>query len=127
MEFINVKFDYVEAKREKDGPSQGLAVKINTDDVRIEGDGVEFHFTYRVEYSPNVGSLILKGRATAKISEEEKERINERWEKEKKLPEEIAQNLINLLNYAAGTNGVLVAKAINLAPPMVPPRIKLKA
>ncbi len=36
-----------------------------------------------------------------------------------------AELVLNAINYACGTNGTLVVRAINLSPPIVPPRIQL--
>ena len=48
-----------------------------------------------------------------------------RWEKEKKLPDAFAEVILNAINYACGTNGVFVARPVNLSPPIVPPKIQL--
>lgn len=126
MEFTGVKFDYVEAKKEKDGPVSGLNININVDEVKAAGDVLLLEFTYTVNYSQDMGYIKIRGSAYFRDATEKVSEIEENWKETKKLPNEIIQPLLNVVNYSASVNGIFVARVLNLAPPIVPPKIELK-
>jgi hypothetical protein len=113
----------VEAKRNSDEPIVGLSINIGIDDVTSEGSELNIKYTYTADYSKNVGFLKITGVITA--SEEHAREIMLSWKKDKKLPEDFAELILNTINFTCGTNGTLVVRPINLSPPMVPPRIEI--
>ncbi|MEM0438062.1 MAG: hypothetical protein QXU54_02060 [Candidatus Micrarchaeia archaeon] len=125
VEFRGIKLNYVEAKREKDTAVSGLNININIDDIKAINDDFAVDFTYTVNYAENVGYLKMGGTVYAKDTVAGAKKIEESWRMEKKIDPAIAQPLLNLINFSSGVNGVFVARAINLAPPLVPPRIEV--
>ncbi len=113
----------VEAKRNSEDPIIGLSINIGIDDVVNEGNDLEIKYTYTADYAKNVGMLKIIGSITA--SEEHAREIMLSWKKDKKLPEDFAEVVLNTINFTCGTNGTLVVRPINLSPPMVPPRIEI--
>lgn len=125
VEFRGIKLNYVEAKREKDTAVSGLNININIDDIKALNDDFAVDFTYTVNYMENVGYLKMGGTVYAKDTVAGAKKIEESWRMEKKIDPAIAQPLLNLINFSSGVNGVFVARAINLAPPLVPPMIEV--
>jgi len=123
------KITYVEAKRDKENPINGLSINVGLDDLIIEEGVVEIKYTYTVDYADDVGKLIVKGSVFAEEEPKKIEEIRKTWKEAKnndrKLPEDFAEMVLNSINYACGTNGTLVVRPLNLPAPMVPPRIKL--
>ncbi len=113
----------VEAKRNSEDPIIGLAINISIDDVVAEGNDLDIKYTYTADYAKNVGVLKIIGSINA--NEEHAREIMLSWKKDKKLPEDFAEIILNTINFTCGTNGTLVVRPINLSPPMVPPRIEL--
>lgn len=113
----------VEAKRNSEEPITGLAINIGIDDVTSEGNDLTIKYTYTADYAKNVGLLKIIGEITA--TEEHAREIMLSWKKDKRLPEDFAELILNTINFTCGTNGTLVVRPINLSPPMVPPRIEL--
>ncbi len=113
----------VEAKRNSEEPITGLSINIGIDDVTSEGKNIEVSYTYTADYAKNVGTLVIKGAIMAQ--EEHAREIMVSWKKDKKLPEDFAELILNTINFTCGTNGTLVVRPINLSPPMVPPRIEV--
>jgi hypothetical protein len=113
----------VEAKRNTEDPIVGLSINIAIDDVTSEGNELDIKYTYTADYAKNVGILKITGSISA--SEEHAREIMTSWKKDKKLPEDFAEVILNTINFTCGTNGTLVVRPINLSPPMVPPRIEL--
>jgi len=124
VNFVGVRLDSVDAKREKDAPVKGVGININIEDMRSVGAELMIDFIYTVTYE-GVGYLKMTGIVFANGTDKEVKEMEAKWKKEKKISEEIAQPLLNLINYSSGINGVLVTRAINLAPPLIPPRIEV--
>jgi hypothetical protein len=124
INFLGVRLDSVDAKREKDAPVKGVGININVEDVRGTGKELMISFVYSVTYE-DVGYLKMSGMVFANGTEEEVKEMEDKWKNDKKIAEDVAQPLLNLINYSSGINGVLVTRAINLAPPLIPPRIEV--
>ncbi len=120
-----IKLSNVSARRDKDDEVAGLNINIGVDTVTAKGSEVTIVFSYTASYLEGVGELKIGGSITAKEDARLVKEITERWEKEKRLPDAFAELALNAINYACGTNGTLVVRAINLSPPIVPPRIQL--
>ncbi|MGB9635425.1 MAG: hypothetical protein ACP5H8_03865 [Candidatus Micrarchaeia archaeon] len=125
MEFAGVRLNYVEAKRDKDSLISGINININIEDVKSAKENLMIDFTYSVSYAEDVGHLKVSGTVYAKDTITNVKKVEDGWRMEKRLPNEIAQPLLNLINFSAGVNGVFVARAVNLAPPLIPPRIEI--
>jgi len=121
----NMRISAVEAKRMKDGEISGLGINIALDEVSVSGGEVLIKYTYTADYQHGVGSLTVKGELAAKEDAKVCREIEERWKKEKKLPDAFAEAVLNNVNYACAANGTLVVRAVNLSPPMIPPRIEV--
>ena len=120
-----IKIVKVEARRDKDEDMTGLNVNIGLDTVTVANGEVAIAFNYSVIYTEGVGEINMKGTITSKEDARLTKEIMSRWEKEKKLPDAFAEIILNAINYACGTNGVFVARPVNLSPPIVPPKIQL--
>ncbi len=120
-----IKISKVEAHRDKDDEVAGLNINISVDSVSAKGGDLTIGFSYSATYAEGVGELKVGGAITAKEDAKLTREITEKWEKEKKLPDAFAEVVLNAINYACGTNGTLVVRAVNLSPPIVPPRIQL--
>lgn len=120
-----IKITKVEANRISDNEVAGLNINIGVDRVTVKGGDVTIEFNYAATYMEGVGDLKMAGVLTSKEDPKLAKEINDRWTKEKKLPDAYAELVLNAVNYACGTNGTLVVRAVNLSPPIVPPRIQI--
>ena len=120
-----IKIIKVEARRDKDEDMTGLNVNIGLDAVAVVNGEVAISFNYAVVYTEGVGEINMKGTITSREDAKLTKEITAKWEKEKKLPDAFAEIILNAINYACGTNGVFVARPVNLSPPIVPPKIQL--
>ncbi len=120
-----IKISKVEAERKKDDEISGLNVNISVDAVAVKGADVNIKFNYAVTYAEDVGELKMQGEVTSREDARMSKEIAERWANEKRLPDAFAELVLNAINYACGTNGVLVVRSVNLSPPIMPPRIQV--
>ena len=119
------RIDAVEGKKLMDGPLKGLNINIAISDIKIDGQKMEIVYSYSAVYADNLGDLKIKG---ALFTEEDKKLVKDvetEWKKSKKLPVAYAEIILNAINYSGSANGTLLARVLNLSPPLVPPRIAL--
>ena len=126
MEINGVMLTGTEAKRTREGLIAGVDLNINIENVDIKSNGeVTLNFTYTANYRPDMGYLKMTGNVVGKSDKEEGKKLAEEYKKTKRLPADIGEPILNMINATAGINGIFVARAINLAPPIIPARISL--
>lgn len=121
----SIRITGVEAKRTSDAEIRGLDINIGIDNVKVSSDMVSVEFNYVATYKEDVGTLKMSGTLESREDPKMAKDIEKMWEKEKKLPDMYSELVLNAVNFTCGTNGVLVVRPVNLAPPMVPPRIEI--
>ena len=72
-----------------------------------------------------VGVLRMSGALLSHEDAKTAKDISAGWTADRRLPDAFSELVLNAINFTCGTNGVLVVRPVNLAPPMVPPRISL--
>lgn len=124
-----------EAKKNREENATGLNISVSIDSLSVVGGDLEVKYTYIATYDKDVGTLKISGVITEKVDNPSK--IVSDWNKAKdeakkkgkaeepKLPNELAEELLNAINYTCSVNGALVMRALNLAPPMIFPRIQI--
>ncbi len=120
-----IRINSVEAHRTSDEEIKGLDINIGIDAVKVTGPEVEVTFTYTATYQQNVGVLKMGGSILSHEDLKLAADIAANWAKDKHLPDAYSELVLNAVNFTCGTNGTLVVRPVNLAPPMVPPRIEL--
>ncbi|MCX8197498.1 MAG: hypothetical protein N3G80_04255 [Candidatus Micrarchaeota archaeon] len=120
-----IKINRVEARRNKEEEVVGLNINIGIESLSVKNNMVEIGFTYAASYMDGVGELKMDGVVYASEDAKLAKEINDRWVKERRLPDSYAELILNAINYACGTNGTLVVRAVNLSPPIMPPKIQL--
>ncbi|MEM4366858.1 MAG: hypothetical protein QW035_01870 [Candidatus Anstonellales archaeon] len=121
---VGGKITKVEAEKYKEEIHKGLNVNIGIEGVE-DKEYVEISYYYTVEYKDNVGKIMIKGVLFLQEDKKTREKIVDKWKKEKKLPEDMVESVLNALNYSGSYNATMVAKVLNLGAPFVPPRISL--
>ncbi|MFA5105632.1 MAG: hypothetical protein WC506_01605 [Candidatus Micrarchaeia archaeon] len=117
--------DYVEAKREKEGDPKGIGIDIQVSSVKVEGRKITLKYEYKVVYNEGIGNLKMMGTLFADEEPKKAKEIEESYKKDKRLPDDFAEVVLNTVSFTCGTNGIFVIRPVNLAPPLVPPKIEL--
>lgn len=126
---VGGKIEHVEAEKTKEGNIEGLGINITLDDIKVKGENVEIRYTYAASYAKDVGVIKLKGVLFTKEDKKLAKEIAEIWKKDKEkrnLPTEFASMLLSAINYTGSANGTLIARVLNLSPPLVPPRLQVE-
>ncbi|MEM4335929.1 MAG: hypothetical protein QXL47_02940 [Candidatus Anstonellales archaeon] len=117
----------IEAKRgEKE--IKGLDIRIGFKDVRESKneDMIEIDYEYIAAYREDAGEIKIGGTIFAKENEKTKKAILDAWKKDKKLPDEYMEVALNNINFMGAANGTIIAKVLNTAPPLIPPRLRMQ-
>lgn len=126
MDWKGIRFYRVEAESMRDENFTKLAVNLDIGDMKANGGGLRVDFSYSVDYQPGVAKLRFDGYALLSGSKADLEKLQAGWKKDRTLPKALADPLVNIITFSAETNGVLVAKALNMVPPLLAPKIDMK-
>ncbi len=101
-------------------------LNINLDSVSQEGTRIKVNYSFVADYldgegkdAKSVGKLKLGGVVELSDTKDGVQAIMKRWNEKKTLPIEIAEEIINGLNFRCSATGTLVAYALGLIPPLV--------
>lgn len=101
-------------------------LNINLDNVLDQADKLKVEYTFAADYldgdkedSKSVGYLKISGFIEILEPKEKKSEILKRWEEKHSLPVELAEEIINGLNFRCSSAGTLIAYSLGLIPPLV--------
>lgn len=120
---IEGKVESVEAL----GKQRFPRLNINLDSVTQEGQGkIKVKYTFAADYydsdakdAANIGHMKLGGLVELNEGKDGAASVMKRWNEKKQLPVDIAEEIINGLNFRCSATGTLVAYALGLIPPLV--------
>ncbi|MDH7563308.1 MAG: hypothetical protein QHH24_00280 [Candidatus Bathyarchaeota archaeon] len=121
---VNVSITNVSAKRFLDmrKPIPPIQINTNLNLVGVEkpsDDSLEVPFVLTISYNPSIAQISLEGRAFVSGDKNELERILKDYEEKKPPPPVIIQSISNVVF----VESVLVARTINIPPPIPLPQI----
>jgi hypothetical protein len=125
MEWKGIRFYKVEAESTRDENFSSVSVNLDIREMKISGSELRIDFSYGVDYRPGVARVKFEGYTTIGGIPSELQKIEKDWRKDRTLPKALAEPLINVITFNAETNGVLIAKAINIVPPLLAPKIEV--
>lgn len=125
MAIVGERIREISGRKQKAEQIKGLSMNISVDDVRVNDKNVEVDYSYAANYEEGVGNITIKGTILAIEDGMLSKKIADEWKKNKKLPEEYTTVILSAINYSGSANGTLLARVLNLAAPLIPPRIEL--
>ncbi len=119
---VEGKIESVEALNKQRFPK----LNINIDNVTSDGAKLKVTYSFVADYfdsdakdAKSVGQLKLGGSVEVSESKDTVSSIMKKWNEKKTLPVDIAEEIINGLNFRCSATGTLVAYALGLIPPLV--------
>ncbi len=94
---------------------------IGTDKTR---KAMTLSFLYTSDYSPNIGSIELKGDVLIIEEAKQAEKILEGWKKNKKIEPETAAGILNNIMNKCSFEALFLSRELGLPAPIQLPRIK---
>lgn len=126
MEWRGIRFYKVDAECKSDNRFTNVSVSMNITGIdKTKDDEMRITFEHTTEYKPDIARLRFEGLVLVGGKKNDLDGIISRWEKEKMLPKDMFEMLMNVIKYNAEANGVLVAKALNMAPPLLEPKVQV--
>jgi hypothetical protein len=125
MDWKGIRFYKVEAESSRDENFTSVAVNLDVTGMKMSGADLRIDFSYSVNYQPGVARLRFDGYTIVGGNRAELDKIEKDWKKEKTIPKSLAEPLINVISFSAEANGVLIAKALNIVPPLLAPKIEI--
>ena len=108
-------------------------INVNIEDVKSEHEKVTVSYSFIAEYydsdtknQKSVGQMKLAGIVEIKDTKEKISNIMKVWEEKKILPTDIAEEVMNGLNFRCSATGTLVAYSLGLIPPLGISQIKIQ-
>ena len=104
---------------------KGMNIGISIKDVKENNKRLEFEYECRMDY-PDSAIMTINGVIVAEEDSKKKKKIWESWKKDKTIPKEYLENLLNAINFLASAHGTVIARVVNIRPPIRAPRLTLK-
>ncbi|MDH5806921.1 MAG: hypothetical protein QXW62_03595 [Candidatus Methanomethylicaceae archaeon] len=119
---INILINYILGEKIMD-ISEPMNIQITTNISVIKiistNESLECNFVFTANYNPAIANIIIKGIVRITGNKEELEEIKKNYEKKKTIPTQIIQSIAN----ASFIEGVILAKSLNIPPPLPLPII----
>ncbi|MDO8339161.1 MAG: hypothetical protein Q7T16_00730 [Candidatus Burarchaeum sp.] len=126
MAITGMRIVKAEITRDKNEMPSGIGINMAITELKEEAGLIEIHFTYRADYAEKVGMLLITGILFVEDEKKARDEIIRGWKTKKKLEDAFAEEVLNNINFACGAHGTLMARVVNLQPPLIPPRIRLE-
>ncbi len=105
---------------------EGLKINIKIEDVKETKDGkLEFYYTTAYDYGP-MGYMKISGTILAEEEKKERKRLLDSWKKNKSLPKDYLEKLLNVINFVDSAHGTIIARVVNIRPPIRAMRLTIK-
>ncbi len=105
----------------------------NIDSLSVDGTkikvGYEFAATYYdsdAKTAKSIGDLKLVGYVEIEDTKDVAASVQKKWNESHMLPPDMAEEILNNLNFRCGATGTLVAYSLGLIPPLVITRTKVE-
>ncbi len=132
MTIVKISLHKVVAERELD--AKGGQIKINNNvalknveemDFAVEGKkGLRFTFTFNCRYEPNLGKIDVEGQVLFVDDEAKVKEIKEGWDKEKKVPVAIMEQIVNAALHKGNIQAIKISEEVSLPSPLPLPKVK---
>jgi len=133
MAIVGVKITKIDAEKKE---SKGGKININNN-VSITGidikdlalgtskqKGLKFNFSFKCNYEPGVGNINFEGHIIYLTDADKVKSIKEGWDKDKKMPPEIMEPLLNSALNKCNIEAIKISQDLNLPVPVPMPRLQ---
>ncbi len=126
MKIEGMRFSKVVAENTKTAPFTAVDINLNINAMKKPtkaNSPLLLEFSHTIAYKPGIGTLTFEGTVLVGGTKKEMDDAVSTWKKKKVIPELLSKIVANTISYACQVNGVLVAKAIGIPAPVMPPKI----
>ena len=108
-------------------------LNVNLEKVEQNGEKINVAYSFAADYhdgdakdAKKVGHIKLSGMVEVTESKDQMSSIMKKWNDTHMLPVQLAEEIINGLNFRCGATGTLVAYSLGLIPPLVVSATKIQ-
>ncbi len=135
MALIGFHFSKISAEKQKSATGK---IKVNNNIVITKvqeaklnmgpskESGVEFSFTFKANYEPGIGSIVLEGAVVYMDTSEKTKQVLAKWDKEKKLPTELMEEFYNHVLAKCNVEALILGRDMQLPAHIPLPRVGKK-
>ena len=87
-------------------------------------EGVKFLFEFTSKYEPGIAEMIMAGEVLYMGEPKKNKELLSEWKKNRSVPKEIMTDVLNSILMRCNVEALLLARDINLPPPVQLPRIQ---
>lgn len=93
---------------------------------KTKQDVLRFSYEYTADYKPKIALITLVGNLTYMEKPEKIDELIKQWKKDKNLPKEILTPVLNSIYTKCNVQALIMARELNLPPPIQLPKVTLK-
>ncbi|MEK6983386.1 MAG: hypothetical protein AABX33_02335 [Nanoarchaeota archaeon] len=86
---------------------------------------LRFIFEFTSKYEPDVGNILFEGDLLYMEEPKTANQILENWKKDKKLPKELMEGLLNTILTKCNVQALILSQQVNLPPPIPLPKVQM--
>ncbi len=121
------RVDKIKAEVKDRSKYKGITIHMKVDDViDKDGDLLEIKYTTTFDYTQDSALMEISGTIVAKEDSKEKKRLLKEWKNKKQLPLDYLEKLLNVINFVDSAHGTIVARILNIRPPIKAMKLTLK-
>jgi hypothetical protein len=135
MGFLGLKFNKLLVER-INPPKGKISINHNISVVEVNDSdlflgtakqtvlNVDFKFT--ADYDPKIAKIEIDGTLTYFEKPEKVKECVEKWKKDKKMPDDILNDILNHIVSKSNLEALFLAREVNLPPPIALPKVQVK-
>lgn len=131
-----VGFDFTKIDAEKKSLVKGkIKINNNVSIKKVEGidlslgkekkNSLKFSFEFSCKYEPELGFINLNGDVIYMEEANKVKEILDYWKKEKKLPKEVSNVVLNTILSRSNIKALIISQDINLPSPIPMPKVQM--
>ena len=132
MTIVGFNVNTIRAEIKKEHVDRGINISSTPTITNIEPKNIpglsmsgvlSFSFDFTTKYEPDVGEIFLSGNVLYQQSETKAKKILDAWEKDKKVDDDAAVDVLNAIMRRCIAKGIELAVDLRLPPPITFPRV----
>jgi hypothetical protein len=132
MTIVKISLHKVSAERKLEAKGGQVRINNNVSIVNVEDiqfnipgkAGLKFTFTFNCKYEPALGSIDVEGQVFYTESDTKVTEIKESWEKNKRLPMDVMEQIVNASLHKGNIQAIKISEDIGLPSPLPLPKVK---
>ncbi len=126
MPILGGRVERLEAKKLKDETISEMRLDLLIDTVEQDKKLLRVKYTSTMHYEPGVGEITVAGQLFWEVEDEKKAKaVSEEYQKTRRLPNDIAEEIVTAVSYTNAAVGTLAAFGLGLSAPINTPRARI--